>query len=108
MGATAKIEVQGWCEVDGVKRNLSGIPPVEFTVAEGHRFLFSFTCLDRTKGITVHAWSSGAEHAARGFTSEPPKGIRGWVEFGRWGTTYWMEEFDDNNPKPWRSPPQWQ
>jgi hypothetical protein len=96
-------QFQGSCEVDGNRRDLSGAAPATFTV-EGHKVVYSITPAQGTGGVSVKV-DVGGRASGSVSSGDPPAGIHGWVQFGRFSPSYWIESFDPKSPERWMMPP---
>ncbi len=90
---------QGSCEVDGNRRDLSGTVPATFTL-EGHKVAYSITPAEGSGGISVKV-DVGGRASGSVSSGSPPQGIHGWVRFGRFSPSYWIESLDPKRPEQW-------
>ena len=99
----AGTKFQGSCEVDGNRRDLSGAAPATFTL-EGHKVVYSITPAEGSGGVSVKV-DVGGRASGSVSAGDPPQGVHGWVQFGRFSPSYWIESFDPKSPERWMTPP---
>jgi hypothetical protein len=94
---------QGSCDVDGNNRDLSGATPAKFPL-EGHKVVYSITPAEGSGGFSVKVDVAGRASGSVS-VADPPQGVHGWVKFGRFSPSYWIESFDPKRPERWMANP---
>ena len=93
-------------DVDGVSQERSGTVPAQF-VLEGRRVTYSLTSAEDAGEFRVKALIGGVALGSSGSGNPPKNGVRGWVK-SHWGWSppeHWIESFDKDADKGWKSPP---
>jgi hypothetical protein len=103
VSGTVGTRFQGWCEVDGKRRDWSGAAPATFHL-EGHKVVYSVTPAEESGAFSV-AFNISGQGPGSVASGRPPHGVHGWVQFGHFSPSFWIEGFEPNGPERWRVPP---
>lgn len=94
---------QGSSELDGNKRDLSGVTPVTYSF-DGHKLVYSIMPVEGSRGLAVKV-DVGGRASGSVSSGDSSQGVHGWVEFGQFSPRYWIESCDPQNPERWMNPP---
>jgi hypothetical protein len=104
VSGAAATKFRGSCELDGNRRDLSGVAPATPFTLEGHKLVYSITPAEGSRGVSVKV-DVGGRASGSVSSGDSPQGVHGWVQFGRFSPSYWIESFDPKNPERWMKPP---